>query len=156
LNILSITIYLITSSCGLYYKLHGSARPTSMKSDVIRKRSRHDARRSSETGLDDLPPSPGFSHRTSLPRDTSPTLAPDSTTQMSMMQRNLGARHLNLLELSVIQLQMVKAAMVTTRQMTRMDFTVPVTPIMSFSSTVCSPTLYRFQVPNRLPSRIQV
>ena len=54
-----------------------------MKSDVIRKRSQHDTRRSSQCGLDDLPPSPGFSHRTSLPRDTSPTLAPDSTTQMS-------------------------------------------------------------------------
>ena len=70
-------------SCGLYYKLHGSARPISMKSDIIRKRSRHDARRSSQSGLDDLPPSPDFSHRTSSVRDTSPTLAPDSTTQMS-------------------------------------------------------------------------
>jgi len=70
-------------SCGLYYKLHGSARPISMKSDIIRKRSRHDARRSSQSGLDDFPPSPGFSHRTSPVRDTSPTLAPDSTTQMS-------------------------------------------------------------------------
>ena len=63
--------------------MQGSARPISIKSDVIRKRSRHDARRSSQSGLDDLPPSPGFSHRTSPPRDTSPTLAPDSTTQMS-------------------------------------------------------------------------
>jgi len=41
------------------------------------------ARRSSQSGLDDLPPSPGFSHRTSSVRDTSLTLAPDSTTQMS-------------------------------------------------------------------------
>ncbi|KAF7343895.1 Glycoside hydrolase family 76 protein [Mycena venus] len=32
--------------CGLYYKLYGSARPISMKSDVIRKRLRHDTRRS--------------------------------------------------------------------------------------------------------------
>lgn len=53
-----------------------------MKSDVIRKRSRHDARRSSQSGLEDFPPSPGISH-TSPVRDTSPTLAPDSTTQMS-------------------------------------------------------------------------
>ncbi|KAJ3780329.1 hypothetical protein GGU10DRAFT_279590, partial [Lentinula aff. detonsa] len=30
-------------SCGLYYKLHGSARPINMKSEVTRKRSRHDA-----------------------------------------------------------------------------------------------------------------
>jgi hypothetical protein len=29
--------------CGLYCKLHGSAHPISMKSDIIRKRSRHDA-----------------------------------------------------------------------------------------------------------------
>ena len=54
-----------------------------MKSDVIRKRSRHDARRSSQSGLDDFPPSPGLSLRTSPFRDSSPTLAPDSTTQMS-------------------------------------------------------------------------
>ncbi|KIO03738.1 hypothetical protein M404DRAFT_616812 [Pisolithus tinctorius Marx 270] len=33
----------VCNACGLYYKLHGSARPISMKSDVIRKRSRHDA-----------------------------------------------------------------------------------------------------------------
>lgn len=32
------------------------------------------------SGLDELPPSPGFSHRASPVRDTS--LAPDSTTQM--------------------------------------------------------------------------
>ena len=35
----------VCNACGLYYKLHGSARPISMKSDVIRKRSRHEARR---------------------------------------------------------------------------------------------------------------
>ncbi|KAG1793000.1 uncharacterized protein HD556DRAFT_1238627, partial [Suillus plorans] len=34
----------VCNVCGLYYKLHGSARPISMKSDIIRKRSRHDAR----------------------------------------------------------------------------------------------------------------
>ncbi|KAG1788616.1 uncharacterized protein HD556DRAFT_1244889, partial [Suillus plorans] len=33
----------ICNACGLYYKLQGSARPISMKSDIIRKRSRHDA-----------------------------------------------------------------------------------------------------------------
>ncbi|KAG2086086.1 uncharacterized protein F5147DRAFT_588699 [Suillus discolor] len=32
----------VCNACGLYYKLHGSARPISMKSDIIRKRSRHD------------------------------------------------------------------------------------------------------------------
>ncbi|KAG1893553.1 uncharacterized protein F5891DRAFT_962795, partial [Suillus fuscotomentosus] len=34
----------VCNACSLYYKLHGSARPISMKSDIIRKRSRHDAR----------------------------------------------------------------------------------------------------------------
>ncbi|KAG2102558.1 uncharacterized protein F5147DRAFT_560501, partial [Suillus discolor] len=34
----------ICNVCGLYYKLHGSACPISMKSDIIRKRSRHDTR----------------------------------------------------------------------------------------------------------------
>jgi GATA-binding protein, other eukaryote len=63
--------------CGLYYKLHGSARPISMKSDVIRKRSRHDTRR----GNPDTPSaSPGVSRRASPVHDISPTLAPDSST----------------------------------------------------------------------------
>ncbi|KAH9962510.1 hypothetical protein BGW80DRAFT_1180831 [Lactifluus volemus] len=41
----------VCNACGLYFKLHGSARPISMKSDVIRKRSRHDARRGSGSGI---------------------------------------------------------------------------------------------------------
>ncbi|KAG6818666.1 hypothetical protein H0H93_003012 [Arthromyces matolae] len=80
----------VCNACGLYYKLHGSARPISMKSDVIRKRSRHDARRGSTSGgnglasVSDTPSaSPGVSRRASPARETSPTLAPDSTTQMS-------------------------------------------------------------------------
>ena len=68
--------------CGLYYKLHGSARPISMKSDVIRKRSRHDARRGNNTS-ETPSASPGVSRRPSPARDPSPTLAPDSTTQLS-------------------------------------------------------------------------
>lgn len=45
------------------FKLHGSARPISMKSDIIRKRSRHDARR---VGSGDTPSaSPGASRRAS-------------------------------------------------------------------------------------------
>ncbi|KAF8900459.1 hypothetical protein CPB84DRAFT_1747457 [Gymnopilus junonius] len=72
----------VCNACGLYYKLHGSARPISMKSDVIRKRSRHDARRPGAS--EDTPSaSPGVSRRTSPVPETSPTLAPDSTTQMS-------------------------------------------------------------------------
>lgn len=88
--------------CGLYYKLHGSARPISMKSDVIRKRSRHDARRGSNAGAtgtsgsgngnnnngagieDKSSASPGVSRRASPAREpSSPTLAPDSTTTLS-------------------------------------------------------------------------
>jgi GATA-binding protein len=77
------TLLNVSFSCGLYYKLHGSARPISMKSDVIRKRSRHDARRSAN-GLSDTPSaSPGVSRRASPVREVSPTLAPDSTTQMT-------------------------------------------------------------------------
>ncbi|KAH8114979.1 hypothetical protein DFH11DRAFT_1840926 [Phellopilus nigrolimitatus] len=61
------------------FKLHGSARPISMKSDIIRKRSRHDARRvSGETPS----ASPGASRRASpsAAQQMSPTLAPDSST----------------------------------------------------------------------------
>ncbi|TFK48174.1 hypothetical protein OE88DRAFT_1714090 [Heliocybe sulcata] len=72
----------VCNACGLYYKLHGSARPISMKSDVIRKRSRHDARRVG-TSVSDTPlsASPGASRRASPSAE--PTLAPDSTTHMS-------------------------------------------------------------------------
>jgi GATA-binding protein, other eukaryote len=79
----------VCNACGLYYKLHGSARPISMKSDVIRKRSRHDARRaangngSNGSNADTPSVSPGASRRPSPAREGSPTLAPDSTTQMT-------------------------------------------------------------------------
>ncbi|KAJ7586728.1 hypothetical protein C8J56DRAFT_1014657 [Mycena floridula] len=70
----------VCNACGLYYKLHGSARPISMKSDVIRKRSRHEARRS----IADTPSaSPGVSRRASPVREASPVFSPDSTTQIS-------------------------------------------------------------------------
>ncbi|KAI6102779.1 hypothetical protein F5141DRAFT_1008162 [Pisolithus sp. B1] len=79
----------VCNACGLYYKLHGSARPISMKSDVIRKRSRHDATPgsgSSGSGTTSASASPGASRRASPSVDNldvseSPTLAPDSTTQ---------------------------------------------------------------------------
>ncbi|KAF8064406.1 hypothetical protein FPV67DRAFT_220987 [Lyophyllum atratum] len=74
----------VCNACGLYYKLHGSARPISMKSDVIRKRSRHDARRGGNNLSDTPSASPGVSRRASPAREASPTLAPDSSTaQMS-------------------------------------------------------------------------
>ncbi|GLB44410.1 putative zinc finger binding to DNA consensus sequence [AT]GATA[AG] [Lyophyllum shimeji] len=73
----------VCNACGLYYKLHGSARPISMKSDVIRKRSRHDARRGGNNLSDTPSASPGVSRRASPAREASPTLAPDSTTQMN-------------------------------------------------------------------------
>ncbi|THH33382.1 hypothetical protein EUX98_g810 [Antrodiella citrinella] len=72
----------VCNACGLYYKLHGSARPISMKSDVIRKRARHDARRSGGTVSETPSASPGASRRASPSADT-PILAPDSTTQMN-------------------------------------------------------------------------
>ncbi|KAH9956082.1 hypothetical protein BC827DRAFT_1347168 [Russula dissimulans] len=78
----------VCNACGLYYKLHGCARPISMKSDVIRKRSRHDARRGSSSsgngsGNNTETPSasPGASRRPSPNGDpdggVSPTLAVD-------------------------------------------------------------------------------
>ncbi|KAI3607043.1 siderophore biosynthesis regulatory protein [Moniliophthora roreri] len=72
----------VCNACGLYYKLHGSARPISMKSDVIRKRSRHDARRAANGAIMAETPSasPGVSRRASPSRESSPTLAPDSST----------------------------------------------------------------------------
>jgi GATA-binding protein len=72
------------------FKLHGSARPISMKSDVIRKRSRHDARRGSSGSAGNLSghssetpsASPGASRRPSPLGDAdggvSPTLGVDS------------------------------------------------------------------------------
>ncbi|KAJ7918311.1 hypothetical protein B0H13DRAFT_2231279 [Mycena leptocephala] len=87
----------VCNACGLYYKLHGSARPISMKSDVIRKRSRHDARRGgASASVSETPTaSPGVSRRASPapggPASSasnsagraSPTLAPDGTTTHS-------------------------------------------------------------------------
>ncbi|CAE6411971.1 unnamed protein product [Rhizoctonia solani] len=68
--------------CGLYLKLHGERRPSSMKSDVIRKRSRHDGRRSGTgNGSSSVTPSasPGASRRAS-PTATSPTVQQDPST----------------------------------------------------------------------------
>ncbi|RPD63428.1 hypothetical protein L227DRAFT_584549 [Lentinus tigrinus ALCF2SS1-6] len=72
------------------YKLHGSARPISMKSDVIRKRARHDARRGVGNGSSETPPSasPGASRRASPNAESTPTLAPDSSTQVSYSNDN--------------------------------------------------------------------
>jgi GATA-binding protein, other eukaryote len=55
----------VCNACGLYYKLHGSPRPISMKSDVIRKRARHDARRTSGNVSETPSASPGASRRAS-------------------------------------------------------------------------------------------
>jgi len=76
----------VCNACGLYYKLHGASRPISMKSDVIRKRSRHDARRPGTNGAHDSETpsaSRGASPGASPDMERSPTLAPDSTTQMT-------------------------------------------------------------------------
>ena len=56
-----------------------------MKSDVIRKRARHDARRGAGNGSSETPPSasPGASRRASPNAESTPTLAPDSSTQLS-------------------------------------------------------------------------
>ena len=54
-----------------------------MNSDVIHKRSRHEERRSEEAMEDTPSVSPGVSRRASPALDASPTLAPDSTAQMT-------------------------------------------------------------------------
>ena len=55
-----------------------------MKSDVIRKRAHHDARRASGGAVSETPSaSPGASRRPSPTAEATPTLAPDSTTQIS-------------------------------------------------------------------------
>ncbi|CAE7106269.1 unnamed protein product [Rhizoctonia solani] len=72
----------LCNACGLYLKLHGERRPSSMKSDVIRKRSRHDARRPGNgNGSSSVTPSasPGASRRAS-PTATSPTVNQDPST----------------------------------------------------------------------------
>ncbi|CAE6437417.1 unnamed protein product [Rhizoctonia solani] len=72
----------LCNACGLYLKLHGERRPSSMKSDVIRKRSRHDARRPGNgNGSSSATPSasPGASRRAS-PTATSPTVNQDPFT----------------------------------------------------------------------------
>lgn len=53
-----------------------------MKSDIIRKRSCHDAHRMGG-GTDTPSASPGVSRRATPSRELSPTFAPDSTTQMT-------------------------------------------------------------------------
>lgn len=63
-----------------------------MKSDVIRKRARHDARRGVGNGSSETPPSasPGASRRASPNAESTPTLAPDSSTQVSYDNSNNG------------------------------------------------------------------
>lgn len=67
------------------YKLHGSSRPISMKSDVIRKRARHDARRVGNGPSETPSASPGASRRASPVAEATPTLAPDSSTTSTSM-----------------------------------------------------------------------
>ncbi|KAF7321170.1 hypothetical protein HMN09_00205200 [Mycena chlorophos] len=74
----------VCNACGLYYKLHGSARPISMKSDVIRKRSRHDARRGGPSANAETPTaSPGVSRRASPAPGASGSTSSDSTGRSS-------------------------------------------------------------------------
>ena len=74
-----------TRLCFSSFKLHGSARPISMKSDVIRKRARHDARRASGNSSETPSASPGASRR-ATPENGTPTLAPNSSTDDTYSQ----------------------------------------------------------------------
>ncbi|CAK5265558.1 unnamed protein product, partial [Mycena citricolor] len=77
------------NACGLFYKLHGTPRPISMKSVVIRKRSRHEVqvRAQAQAHMDASTASPTASRQglpvpESLSHSSSglPMLAPDSST----------------------------------------------------------------------------
>jgi len=73
-----VHLYLSTRSCGLYFKLHGSARPTSMKSDVNCKRSRHDACHGSGHGSETSSASQGASRCPSPNEDADVVFCPRS------------------------------------------------------------------------------
>ncbi|KIK61095.1 hypothetical protein GYMLUDRAFT_59059 [Collybiopsis luxurians FD-317 M1] len=101
------------NACGLYYKQHGSARPISMKADVIRKRSRDNAKSISggaeqrSTASENLSASSDVSRRASpspelvfsdrisfggndrANPDASPSLVPDSSTVPNNMYDHL-------------------------------------------------------------------
>ncbi|KAG8707912.1 hypothetical protein FRC08_000223, partial [Ceratobasidium sp. 394] len=64
-------------------KLHGERRPSSMKSDVIRKRSRHAARRPSNSGNGSSSATPSASPGASRPTATSPTVNQDPSNSFS-------------------------------------------------------------------------
>ncbi|OAX33978.1 glucocorticoid receptor-like (DNA-binding domain) [Rhizopogon vinicolor AM-OR11-026] len=97
---------IVCNACGLYYKLYNSVRPIRIKSDIIRKRSRYDARvpctsLTEPTSASNIPStpseppsqtqtqtqtqtpsaSPSVSCRPPPPPSPSPILAPDNTTQ---------------------------------------------------------------------------
>ncbi|EIM79791.1 glucocorticoid receptor-like protein, partial [Stereum hirsutum FP-91666 SS1] len=72
----------VCNVCGLYFKLHRSPRLISMKSDVIRKRSRHEARRASISSRN-APHTPSASPGTS--RRTSPTSGQDGTNNSNSL-----------------------------------------------------------------------
>ncbi|KAI0026481.1 hypothetical protein K488DRAFT_21763, partial [Vararia minispora EC-137] len=79
------------------YKLHGSARPISMKSDVIRKRSRHDARRAGNATSETPSASPGASRRAS-PNSAdasiaSPPYEPVQNQSQSQSQQQTQTQH---------------------------------------------------------------
>ncbi|KAJ6601713.1 hypothetical protein DFH09DRAFT_900237, partial [Mycena vulgaris] len=79
-------------TCGLYYKLHGSVRPISTKSDIIRKHSRHGARcGGASASVSETPTASPSISRCASPTPCGPsssasagrashTLAPESTT----------------------------------------------------------------------------
>ncbi|KAJ3966979.1 hypothetical protein EV361DRAFT_973365 [Lentinula raphanica] len=90
----------VCNACGLYYKLHGSARPISMKSDVIRKRSRHDAhaamqaRRASLSGSTNGN-SYGFGESPSPVREPSPVNSVHSVTSMTSSSHSLSTHSIH-------------------------------------------------------------
>ncbi|KAG2336127.1 hypothetical protein BDR05DRAFT_897152, partial [Suillus weaverae] len=78
----------ICNACGLYYKLYGSTRPISMKSDIIRKCSHHDAR----TQHSSLTEPPSASNTPGTPSETpsqtqTPSASPGTVTTRTISVR---------------------------------------------------------------------
>ena len=77
------------SSCGLYFKLHGSPRPISGSSDVIRRRSRYGSRPQQQQQTPSAsPPSVRIAPAVSIPRAVSKTAG--SKADRPTKRRKLG------------------------------------------------------------------
>ncbi|KAL1680973.1 hypothetical protein EV122DRAFT_288278 [Schizophyllum commune] len=78
----------VCNACGLYFKLHGSPRPISGSSDVIRRRSRYGSRPQQQQTPSASPPSVRIAPAVSIPRAVSKTAG--SKADRPTKRRKLG------------------------------------------------------------------